>query len=225
MTYLTSDERYAAAAEAGTNPAALRQHNGRPVPWVTKWTGETSTDPFTFAIHESGQLAVAYPDGIEFRDTEGYLWRREGMNRRGEPQYRQVNAHRQRISMCTPRCQVCGVKLDRGKPIRWLMPKNGVSVSPEGAITTHNPPTCDGCVPLARWLCPHLSKEGSDLLLVKRWHVWGVLGEVIMLDGVDVVDRVKDVSLEYGRSYKNAGPQNFVVRNAIAALDDYEVIE
>lgn len=207
-----------------TDPARLPQYQGRPVPWVTKWTGETSTDPFTFAYVADG-LAVAYPDGIEYRDPEGYLWRREGVGRKGEPQYRQVNAHRQRQSIWTPRCQVCGVKLDRSKPIRWLLPKKGISVSPEGAITTHNPPTCDGCVPLARQLCPHLSKQGSDLLLVKRWHVWGVLGEVIVLDGIKVVDRVKDVSLEYGRVYKDAGPQNFVVRSAIAELDNYEVID
>lgn len=222
--HLTSDERWAAEAEAGTNPAKLPQHLGRPVPWVTKWTGETSTDPFTFAFTSDGQPAVAYPDGIEFRDEHGYLWRREGSVRRGEPQYRQVNAHRQRQCMRTPRCQVCGRKLPDG-PIRWLMSKNALSVSPQGVVTTINPPTCDGCVPLARQLCPHLSKTGSDLLLVKRWRVYGVCGELIVLDGLEVVNRIKDVTLEYGRSYKGAGPQNLVVRQQVAALDDYEVLE
>jgi hypothetical protein len=40
-----------------------------------------------------------------------------------------------------------------------------------------------------------------------------------------VVDRVKDVSLEYGRSYPTVGPRNFVVRQTLVQLDDYEVIE
>lgn len=210
---------------AMTDPATLPQWKGRPVPWVTKWSGETSMDPFTFAMNERAELHVVYPDGPEFRDDHGYLWRREGVGRKGEPQFAQVNAHRQRQAMRVPRCQVCGSRLPSDRPIRWLLPKNTMQVTPEGAVTVFSPPTCEGCVPLARQLCPHLRKEGSGLLLVKAFHVWGVMGEAVMLDGLTVVDRVKDVCLEYGRAYKDAGPHNFVVRNQLVALDDWEVIE
>lgn len=207
-----------------TDPAKLPQYQGRPVPWVTKWTGETAEDPFTFAYDDGGGLFVTYPTGGDNRDEHGYLWRREGAVRKGEPQYRQVNAYRQKQCMRVPRCQVCGTKLPPG-PIRWLLAKDSLAVSPEGEATTQSPPTCDGCVPLARQLCPHLGKSGSDLLLVKAWRVWGVMGEAIMLDGVTVVDRVKDICLAYGRSYPTVGPRNFVVRNQLVELTDFEVIE
>jgi hypothetical protein len=207
-----------------TDPGKLPQWNGRPVPWATKWTGEESTDPFTILPTADGPM-VTYPSGPVNRDEWGYLWRREGIGRRGEPQWKQLSAHRQKVSMRAPRCHVCGVKLPPG-PIRWLLPKKAVSIG-EGAVVanTISPPTCDGCIPLARWLCPHLGRHGADLLLVKRWEVWGVIGEVFVLDGYDVESRIKDVMLQYGRTYKDVGTHNFVARQQVMGLLDFEVLE
>lgn len=208
-----------------TDPATLPQWQGRPVPWITKWTGETSMDPFTFGFDRTGQPVVTYPDGHDNRDDHGFLWRREGAGRKGEPQFREVNAYRQKQSMRVPRCQVCGTTLRLG-PLLWLLPKEGsLAVSPEGVATTHVPPTCEACIPLARQLCPHLRKEGSNLVRVDRFHVWGVMGEAIMLDGNEVIAREKDVCLEYGRSYRDVSYRNFVVRQQMVALDDFTVVE
>lgn len=206
-----------------TDPASLPQWQGRPVPWATRWTGEVAEDPMTFLPTPEGPI-ITYPDGAVNRDEWGFLWRREGAGRKGEPQFAELNAYRQKQSMRGPKCHVCGRKLPAG-PITWLLPKNALSVSPEGRVTTISPPTCTGCVLLGRELCPHLRRGGSDLLLVKRWHVWGVIGEAFMFDGHEPVDRVKDICLQYGRSYKDTGPHTFVVRQQVMALDEYEVIE
>jgi hypothetical protein len=189
------------------------------VPWAARWSGELSYDPLTVWDGE-----IHYPDFRENRDEHGYLWRREGARRTGEPQYSQLNAYRQKASMRAPKCQVCGTRLKPG-PIRWLLPKKALSITPEGEVTVISPPTCEDCVELARKACPHLRAHGSDLLLVKRWHVWGVIGEVFVIENGEVVDRVKDVCLQYGRTYKHAGPHNFVVRQQVVALDEYEVLD
>lgn len=206
-----------------TDPAELPQYQGRPVPWATRWSGEAATDPLGILATADGPM-ISYPDGAVNRDEWGFLWRREGAVRRGEPQFTQLNAYRQKQSMRAPKCHVCGSKLPPG-PIHWLLPDKGMGVSPEGEVTVISPPTCPGCVELARELCPHLrSANGGDLLLVKRWRIWGVVGEAFILDGHEVVDRVKDVHLKYGQTYKNVGTHNFVVRQQVAALDDWEVI-
>jgi hypothetical protein len=146
------------------------------VPWAARWSGELSYDPLTVWDGE-----IHYPDFRENRDEHGYLWRREGARRTGEPQYSQLNAYRQKASMRAPKCQVCGTRLKPG-PIRWLLPKKALSITPEGEVTVISPPTCEDCVELARKACPHLRANGSDLLLVKRWHVWGVIGEVFVIE-------------------------------------------
>lgn len=207
-----------------TDPAALPQYEGRPVPWATRWSVEAIDAPLTIELTDDGEPFITYPDHQVNRDEFGYLWRREGAMRRGEPQYSQLNAYRQKASMRVPRCHVCGSKLPPG-PIHWLLPEEAMGVSPEGDVTVISPPTCEGCVELARKLCPHLrANEGGDHLLVHDWQIWGVVGEVFILDGIQVVDRAKDIHLKYGSTYVSAGPRNFVVRQQVVALDDWEVI-
>lgn len=220
-----------------TDPAKLPQWQGRPVPWATKWSGEEVPEPLLPDLDSSGAVALGYRDGVENRDEYGYLWRREGIGRGGEPQFKQLNGYRQKACMRTPRCHVCGVRLPKDRPIHWLLPPDGLTTTTwEGttAVTLMSPPTCDGCVPLARRLCPHLRAHGSSLLEVRDFRLWGVIGEAFMLefvaDGprgpeIKLLDRVKDAVLQYGVEYEEAGPKTFVVRQQIVELLDWEVIE
>lgn len=211
-----------------TDPAVLPQWKGRPVPWAAKWSGEEIPDRLSATILPDGPRVV-YPDGNEDRDSYGYLWRREGISRGGEPQFAQLNAYRQRASMRVPRCHVCGARLPRGKPVRWLLPAGGTFRSADGqAVLTHSPPTCDGCVPLARRLCPALRARGSVLLEVRDFRLWGVIGECFTLrPGTPApagLTPVKDLVCEYGRSYRGAGPGNYVARQQVVELVDWTEI-
>jgi hypothetical protein len=214
-----------------TDPARLPQFKGHPVPWAAKWSEESIPASLGVLQLPNGTPYVGYPDRNEDRDEHGYLWRREGIVRAGTPQFAQLNAYRQRAAMRLPRCQVCGVKLAKGAPIRWLLPPNGVIHSGDDpAALTHSPPTCDGCVPLARRLCPHLSAHGSMLVEVRDFKLWGLIGECFVLGRdelgrIAVTDRVKDLVVKYGRKYKGVGPENYCARQQVVELVDFEEIE
>jgi hypothetical protein len=172
-----------------TTPASvLPQWQGRPVPWITRWTGEVSEDSLQVSLSRDG-VSLRYRDGNEDRDDAGVLWKREGIGRGGEPQYSQVNTYRQRLAMRRRRCQVCGSKIDE-RPIRWLMSRNqlhtGASTAPWGVAgdeaLTMSAPTCSPCIPLALKVCPHLRSEPWVILKVLEYEPWGVYGEAVKVD-------------------------------------------
>lgn len=166
-----------------TDPSTLHQHNGKPVPWVTRWSGEVIEDmPIVTGSKGPGGVRWAYDDGNEIRENSGLLWLREGLNRSGRPLYADYNTYRQRACMARGKCQVCGSRID-GRPIRWLLPTAEANkVEENGTVRTTTPPTCEECIPVALELCPALTKMGWTLLKVLEYEVWGVFGNVVVLD-------------------------------------------
>jgi hypothetical protein len=160
-----------------TDPNDLPQWHGRPVPWVTRWTGEISPTRYDIAADENGDFT--YIDGQNLKDAKGILWQREGIGRNGDPDWASVSTYRQRASIAKRKCQVCGNKIKPGS-IQWLMPLDeGYIETGEGGMLTWNPPTCEDCIPLALELCPHLKRNGYQILKVLDYEVWGVMGLTI----------------------------------------------
>lgn len=168
---------------AATDPSTLRQWKGRPVPWITRWTGEVSETPTAMSIQRSTMSVVLrYKDGNEDHDDHGVLWMREGIGRQGEPQYSEVNAYRQRASVNKRLCQVCGTKI-HDRPMRWLMPRSLlIDFEDTGDFGTLSAPTCEGCIPLALQLCPHLKANDYAILKVLDYERWGVMGQAVDVD-------------------------------------------
>jgi hypothetical protein len=171
-----------------TNPLKLPQYKGRPVPWITRWTGEIIGKPYTLTRARDGKLYTTYDDDIYEDKFGGTLWQREGIQRGGEPQWKQVSTYRQRFAMRACACQVCGQKINE-KPIRFLMPADGYEIVPPDEFhdkpqtITLTAPTCSECIPLALKLCPHLKKNGYQILKVATYRLWGVYGEIVVFKG------------------------------------------
>lgn len=168
-----------------TDPATLPQYNGKPVPWVTRWTNEVSRDVPDIVPGGIRGVRWAYPDGMENRERTAFgtlLWVREGLGRSGEPMYADVNTYRQRAAMTKCKCQVCGAKID-GRPVLWLIPTAEANmVDEDGTLKTTSPPTCEACIPLALELCPALPRMGWTVLKVVDYEVWGVFGNVVVIN-------------------------------------------
>lgn len=171
--------------ETATDPSALPQHNGHPVPWVTRWTHEIAPDRFAYnltisrdAQGKAGKPELHYEDRNEDR-MDGVLWQREGIRRGGKPDWASVSTYRQRLSMRKRKCQVCSNEIT-DLPIRWLMPLDGLEYVDENTVITVQPPTCSACIPLALELCPNLNARGYMILKVLDYSIWGVYGQVII---------------------------------------------
>lgn len=166
-----------------TDPAILPQFQGKPVPWVTRWSEEPINQRYGVQVLRTGPQ-LTYGEADEFRDDAGILWQKEGITKKGFPQWARVSTWRQRAAMRKKKCQVCGQKIDT-PVIRWLMPIDGVEELLDEATgqprsLTMQPPTCDGCVDLALELCPNLQKYGYMILKVLEYEIWGVYGEVLV---------------------------------------------
>lgn len=151
---------------------ASLEWNGRPVPWVTRWTGEIAPDRYEIASTPDGR--ITYAAGLNNYDPRDpkILWQREGIMRGGEPEWANVSTYRQRAAMRRRLCQVCGTKIADG-PIRWLMPPDGLEQyrTPDGEVVniTMSAPTCDGCVDVALNHCPHMVGAGAMILTVEDY--------------------------------------------------------
>lgn len=190
-----------------TDPTTLTQHDGKPVPWITRWTGEVVQEPYGIQRTPTGVL-VGYPDGNENREASGLLWQREGLNRSGVPMWADVNTYRQRACIARCKCQVCGAAID-GRPIPWLMPTAEYNMLEEdGTLRTTTAPICRECVPLALELCPGLPKMGWTLLHVAEYEVWGAFAEVVLIQD-EQVRRIPPMDVAY------SGPPQ-VLRQAVA---------
>lgn len=166
-----------------TPVSKLPSFNGRPVPWITRWTGEVHPDRFDYGVQVAGdvlagEFSVTYEDGKNIRDGRGILWQREGIGRRGEPMYADVSTYRQRAAMKKRLCQVCGSKIT-DNPTNFLIPLvAGMEQFDENTTVTMQAPVCEGCVPLAIRMCPALKREGYQHLKVLAYRAWGVFGQV-----------------------------------------------
>lgn len=163
-----------------TDPAKLPQYKGRPVPWVTRWTGEIIYQPFTVEATRNS-FRLTYADDILEDRLDGVLWQREGVARGGEPQWKSVSTYRQRLAMRKNHCQVCGDRITE-KPLRFLIPLDGIEWLDEDTPLTMQAPTCSDCIPLALSLCPHMKRFGYQILKVASTEPWGVYGEVIFVN-------------------------------------------
>ena len=162
-----------------TDPSDLPSFDGRPVPWITRWTGEVMPDrnQYSVEIRADGSFRVAYPDGKNTRDLLDILWQREGIGRKGEPMWADVSTYRQRAAMARGLCQVCGTKIN-AETFLFLIPRDAMEWFDEDTPITMQAPVCEECVPLALKLCPALKRNGYQLLKVINYDLWGVMGQV-----------------------------------------------
>lgn len=180
-----------------TDKSTLIQFNGFPVPWVTRWTGQVplnTGERLTIGQDREG-FFVEYQSGANNRDQHGFLWQREGLNRTGEPEYSQVSTYRQRTCMTRRRCQVCGSHIE-SDVINWLLSKAQLEHY-DSEVVTMSPPTCDGCIPIALDLCPHLKKGYGVLVKVLDYEPWGISGEGFVLDEAQGVQRANNILVPY----------------------------
>jgi hypothetical protein len=134
-------------------------YKGRPVPYITAWTGEIIKQPPLIA---TGQ-GLTYAGPTEGRGRDGVLWQLWGLKPgAGEPSWRKVHGARQRRAMRKCLCQVCGGPADRDeRGWLWLLegPREDTPNWPNGEMTVH-PPVCVPCAPVAAIQCPHLRRTG-----------------------------------------------------------------
>lgn len=205
-----------------TPKSALLQHEGQPVPWVTRWSGEVCDDPLQVSLAPNGGLVLGFADGRENRDAYGMLWAREGITRAGTPQYSEVNTYRQRAAMTKRRCQICGSKINE-RPIRWLMSELSLNPLENGQAATTSPPTCSGCIPLALELCPHLSAHPWVILKVLAYEPWGVMGQAATLD--EETGSIRSHNQVYA-SYENPPHKaGLVAKQLVVRLTKYVIEE
>ncbi|TVZ84851.1 hypothetical protein [Streptomyces sp. BK340] len=137
----------------------LLMHKGRPVPYITAWSGEQVLQPPVIVV--GGGIAYAGP--TPGRGSAGLLWKPWAINQGvGEPLWKVVHGPRQRRAMRKFLCQVCGGPADRDKRgWLWLLEdhRDEGPKWPHGEMTVH-PPVCRSCAPVAARLCPHLRREG-----------------------------------------------------------------
>ncbi|RBQ21445.1 hypothetical protein DP939_01645 [Spongiactinospora rosea] len=127
--------------------ADLVTWQGDPVPYLTRWTGETAVggEP----RHTRGGL-LAYPIPEPEDWAYGVLWRRlrqaPGV---GRPEFRAVHTGRQLACLRDGRCQICGdLARTADRRVPWLF-----SVAEADRLRqsqdawTATPPTCRACTP------------------------------------------------------------------------------
>lgn len=204
-----------------TPPDSLIQYQGRPVPWVTRWSGEVNEEPYSLSIISGPKLRVGYKTGVENREESGLLWQKEGINRAGEPQYSQINTYRQRMCMAKTLCQVCGKRIN-DHPIEWLMPRESLDLSDDGALT-FSPPTCAACIPTALSLCPYLKTHEWIVAMVLDYGLWGVYGGVAVIDQEGGSQLSKGAWVPYGDPSINM--HAVIAKQSVARLNKYVLKE
>ncbi|MEV8393178.1 MULTISPECIES: hypothetical protein [unclassified Streptomyces] len=145
------------------------------VPHIATWTEEQRPEA---TLIMSG-WGIAYANELPHdRDEDGALWiRRQLRQGRGEPEYGNVHAERQRRVMSSLLCQVCAGPADRDeRGVLWLLEDNRGDWAgwPNDLLTTH-PPVCLPCAREAVRHCPHLL-GGHVAVRVKQSDIFGVYG-------------------------------------------------
>ena len=212
-----------------TDVNKLPNFNGRPVPWITRWTGEVQPDRFDYGVQilgdvGKGQFRVTYQDGKNVRDGKGILWQREGIGRKGEPMYADVSTYRQRSAMKKGLCQVCGVKIT-DTPMNFLIPIiAGMEHYDKNTTVTMQAPVCLECVPLAIRMCPALKREGYQHLKVLAYSLWGVFGQVTYPNatGFDRMQGAVGFAGDYGDVF-NLG--HVLAQQSVVQLEKYVIVD
>jgi hypothetical protein len=201
---------------------SARLHRGRPVPWLTRWTGEHLPGQRIVLQFLDGTVSLRYaaPTPVD-RDRRGVLWLREGSAAgTGQPEWAHVNGPRQRLAMRARRCQVCGQHLPPG-PVPFLFSRPELAAlrraEAVGApATTTTPPCCPACWPVATRLCPHLIRHGAVPCQVDDVTAWGAYGDLYTPDGQ--CHRNQQLSLHDPRLPRLLGKQAIVRLGQIQVL-------
>jgi hypothetical protein len=131
-------------------------HRGRPVPYITQWSGERPAR-LPMVVR---RCRIAYADQRPYdRDSQGVLWPRiPSQPGKGRPELGMVHALRQRNAMEQLLCQVCAQPADRNNDgILWLLSEE-LDNADEDIVTPH-PPVCLPCAHASISACPHLRRE------------------------------------------------------------------
>jgi hypothetical protein len=160
-------------------PVELR--DGYFVPHITAWSSErVPPQPLTVRPIPGGGEGLGFPDEVSHIDRQhGALWVRVPAARRGEPEYQNVHALRQRQAMRRLLCQVCGgpAQVRPDGRVLFLVASAGGTPITEGE-RTEAPPVHAVCARLAVEHCPPLRRQGWAAALVAGAPVWGVAGVI-----------------------------------------------
>jgi hypothetical protein len=169
-------------------------YKGRPVPYITAWSGERVQPPPLIATGDG----VAYAGQPQGRGSDGVLWQLWGIKAgSGVPAWGDVHGPRQRRAMRKFLCQVCGGLADRDeRGWLWLLEdeQDGSPTWPNGEMTTH-PPVCRQCAPLAARMCPHLRRKGVVPVRVGKVILDAVYGQRHYSSPLGLVGGERDVFL------------------------------
>jgi hypothetical protein len=203
----------------------LLRHQGKVVPWVTRWSNEVIGDPVRFKFTPAG-LVLAYEHGGEEREPSGILWQREGVMRGGEPEYSQVSTYRQRRAMRKCACQICGQKIDT-RPIRWLMIEALLDFTRDHNAVTLSAPTCEACIPISLALCPRLKGDRAENRLiianVLEYELWGVHGEGVSLTEDGKVRRHRSAMFSYQNGFPGVAPTAMMAKQQVVAFTKFTI--
>lgn len=169
-------------------------YKGRPVPYITAWSGEQVEQPYVIATSEG----IAYVGPTPGRGSDGLLWRLWGLKQgSGEPDWKDVHGPRQRRAMRKFLCQVCGGPADRDeRGWLWLLEdqRDRGPQWPNGQMTVH-PPVCRPCAPVAAVQCGHLRREGVVAVRVGDVILDAVYGQHYFASFAGLVAGERDVFL------------------------------
>ena len=151
------------------------------VPYITAYSDELAPHPLAFLAHTEATdgARLSYADPIPQDWQLGVLWARQGIHRRGRPEWKVVNTIRQRRCMLHLLCQVCGQPAADpvdGR-ISWVLADDPSDTS-AGAGYTNAPPTCARCIPEAIASCPRL-RRGAAVYSVGSAEPYGIIGDVL----------------------------------------------
>lgn len=151
------------------------------VPYITAYSDELAPHPLAFLAHPEATdgARLSYADPIPQDWQLGVLWARQGIHRRGRPEWKVVNTIRQRRCMLHLLCQVCGQPAADpvDSRISWVLADDPGETS-AGAGYTNAPPTCASCVPEAIASCPRL-RRGAAVYSVGSAEPYGIIGDVL----------------------------------------------
>ena len=150
------------------------------VPYITAYSEELAPHPLAFVAYPEATdgVRLSYDDAVPQDWMYGVLWARQGLHRRGRPEWKVVNTLRQRRCMRLLLCQVCGESATDpvDSRISWVLADDPGDTS-AGAGYTNAPPTCAQCIPEAIASCPRL-RRGAAVYSVGSAQPYGIIGDV-----------------------------------------------
>lgn len=151
----------------------------RRVPYITAWSEETMNHALAFEwAGAAGGLRLTYADPHPNDWLFGVLWVRQGLALRGKPEWKLVNALRQRRCMLRKLCQVCGsTAVDSSTGRAWWVLADGPTHDAKVSGYTNAPPTCFACIPEALTSCPRL-RRGAAVYTVGDAEPYGVVADL-----------------------------------------------